>query len=175
MSKKIVIEKANWIDSVFFNFMSSPHNWQRRAESINHIACLTIDEVEKQLKDKKQDILEFKFDLAYVALFLCSISLENLIKGLYILRNENCCSNGELPKILTTHNILSIAEKANIKLKEEERELCDFAGHVILWWGKYPVPKRYDQIFGGLSFEHSIFDTYKSLYKKCQNDLKRKR
>lgn len=80
---------------------------------------------------------------------LCGMSLELAYKAIIVAKGE---------KIPTTHNLITLAEKADIDPTKEEVALLAILTECIVWEGRYPTPKAKDhelmEYFAWLSYEN---------------------
>ena len=81
-------------------------------------------------------------------MLIIGISLENMIKGLLISEESNYLKDGRLdPAISSGHNLYDLSNKVKIfKFTETEQNLLKILSGALPNWGKYPVPKKFDQI-----------------------------
>lgn len=75
-------------------------------------------------------------------LLLMGMSLEALIKGYLICKEEIQITNGQLPKELKTHSLLDLFKKAKVSVNKEyeEKIFLQRLSEQVEWMGRYPVP-----------------------------------
>jgi len=64
---------------------------------------------------------------------LCGMSLELLIKAVLIMQKED---------VKPVHDLSALARHAEIPLDQAERGLLDLLTHYVVWYARYPVPRR---------------------------------
>lgn len=80
---------------------------------------------------------------ARVPAFLRALAAENFLKGLAIFRDETWFTEPEKWERLTHgHSLLQIADWARVSLNPQTTRGCEVATQLILWSGRYPVPKK---------------------------------
>lgn len=75
-------------------------------------------------------------------LLLMGMSLEVLIKGYLISKEENLITNGQLPNDMKTHSLLELFNKAEVSVNREyeEKIFLQRLSEQVEWMGRYPVP-----------------------------------
>jgi hypothetical protein len=95
---------------------------------------------------------------------LSSFALENLFKGLVIYKEPNLISGGKTKGILRSHDLLSLAARADVPLNEEERRFCILASSAAVYWGRYPVSNSADTHISSLALGELAIPTYEQLF-----------
>jgi hypothetical protein len=93
--------------------------------------------------DNEKSILELGFSSGFSMPVACSsvyemlfgMSLELILKSIFVV------SQLDVP---FTHNLVSLAEKLDIKLSQNEIQIFQLLTDSIVWDGRYPVPKKQD-------------------------------
>ncbi len=90
-----------------------------------------------------------------IGLFLVSLAIENLLKGLWVGRNYKRIKKinnmrKDLPE-LTTHKLGDVAKAAAMKLSSQEESLLSDLSKIIVWYGRYPAPLKVDEY--GVQFQ----------------------
>jgi len=81
--------------------------------------------------------------LAPQASLLAALAVENLLKGLWILRHQDELNDTDkLPKPLCTHNVLKMAEDLGLELDDQEQNCLKHLSQMSEWQGKYRIPLR---------------------------------
>jgi hypothetical protein len=95
------------------------------------------------------DELEGHWDMMLISVyfFLMGCSMENLLKGILMLRHpEYLKASGELTGI-KSHDLVKLCGKCNIDLSRKEKELFAKLTTYITWAGRYPVPLTAHDMF----------------------------
>jgi len=81
----------------------------------------------------------FRMDAALPSVYvmLCGMSLELLYKSVAVAKDL---------APLHTHDLVTLAEHVGIQVDPTERGPLDLLSAAIIWSGRYPVPKTYDQM-----------------------------
>ena len=81
------------------------------------------------------------------ALFLLATALECLLKALIIKSGEELVSEkGRLHERYKTHLLVSLADLAGINLSNDDNRLLDRLTSVLIWSGRYPIPKKWEHL-----------------------------
>ncbi len=83
---------------------------------------------------------------------LCGMALELAYKAIAVSKGK---------KVITTHNLVELAEEANVPLYDpKSRDVLELLTGCIVWDGKYPVPKKHE------TMEEFAYLSYDTLYRK---------
>lgn len=106
-------------------------------------------------------------------MFLIGVCLENLFKGMLIVENPDLIKDGKIDDSISSgHNLYELSTKVKIvKFLDDERILLKVLSDAIPYWGKYPIPKRFDQIKKQTVVTASIRDTFLNLYSKLERAI----
>lgn len=81
--------------------------------------------------------------LAPQASLLAALAVENMLKGLWILRHQTeLIGADKLPKPLHTHNVSRLAEDLGLQLDDREHIFLKHLFQMAEWQGKYRIPLR---------------------------------
>lgn len=84
--------------------------------------------------------MDMDLDLMKTAYFLYGLTLENFLKGILVARDP---LRFEDRKALTlTHKLPGYFDEVGIELNVNQRFLVEQIQILIVWRGRYPVPKR---------------------------------
>ncbi|QQM28268.1 hypothetical protein [Elizabethkingia sp. M8] len=157
-----------------FVYYSSPENWFQTALELNE----TINEL-FIIKEKSHYIdtyhlhtKRFKRSFCSKSIYLLmSFSIENLIKGLLILRNPEYVNTGTLKKEIKTHDLINLVDQANLKLLVRETILLKKLTQISVSTARYPVGlNEHLQIFPVEIIEKDEI-IYKKFFIKLRNKL----
>ena len=139
-----------WLDYGEELMAASESLWQQKDSGIS------LQETFFSHGESKVSLLTPKFSRTYI--LLCAFALENLLKGLLISQDPSHISTGVLSKELTKHNLLDLASLAKLTLSDGERKVCEIAQEALPYWGRYPIPLRYQ----GLKPEQAATEQYRN-------------
>lgn len=142
------MEDGDPIEQMFAERVCNPLAWFHHSRSLIAAARATIE--------RANVLIDFheKSDLENVAAMLYGFSLENLFKALWILNKygaphaQEWVPEAKFPKELKTHDLVSLAHLAGIKLTEEYKDSLSILSDVTTWSGRYPCSLKGDE--GGI-------------------------
>lgn len=142
------LEKKN------FNF-SRFYRWELQ-EGINSIL------------EKNEDIFLPDFDSYYL---LMHLSLENVLKGVWLDKFPEQIGFDKLPNILRTHDLPRLASDISLSLSAQQNRLLSKLVDIFLGYGRYPIKDRvrkpaspHDWDFGERSFDAVCIDCITNPY-----------
>lgn len=150
--------RKRWADG-FDMFAHEPWSWRLKAETLKESATIIRSEwvkvMEKPTQGPSCKAPDFRLvDLGSVWMMLAGLSLENLLKGLYISKKQTIAKNGRLigPKKWKRHELLDLIDLVNskrmptekIEITKEESNLLERATLFVQHFGKYPIATNYD-------------------------------
>ena len=98
-------------------------------------------------------------------ILLSGFAIENLLKGLLVAQEPTLLANGTISGKLKSHKLLDIAASiTDLKLSEEEIMLCKTAQDAIPYWGRYPVPLRFEDVHREVAASKEYRNTFLSLH-----------
>jgi hypothetical protein len=111
-------------------------------------------------------------DLRSVYLYLATLSIENLLKGLWVQANEHEYKHGRHPKAIWGHDLRALAGLVNVTFVPPEEAFLDLARQVESL-GRYPGPLDDNQDFvlpDDVDIDR-LAATYTGLYDRLALDL----
>jgi hypothetical protein len=149
------LEKAN------FNF-SRFYRWQLQ-DGINEILSNNQD---RYLPD---------FDTYYL---LMHLSLENVLKGIWLDKFSEKIGFDKLPKALNTHDLVRLADDVELELSEQQKALLSKLKELFLGYSRYPIKNRVKQAagsqdldFGERSYDAVCIECLENPYAKDRQSL----
>ena len=105
--------------------------------------------------------------------FLAALSVENLLKGLFVVTHPDSVSGSRFRKnsALGGHRLLDLASEAGVPLSPDEEEFCRLGTEAILTFGRYHVGKSASQSPTQVSIKVSAFEVYCGLYKRLRAEI----
>ncbi len=104
------------------------------------------DEIDVLL-EKRKSLEGFPWEVIQhqsVYMMLCAFSIENLLKGQIVEQDrksvyDSVLQSGKLPKRLTTHNLLQLADDCHVTLTDLGKKMLHFLTRHSTWIGRYPL------------------------------------
>ena len=131
---------------------ASPIFWRQKAEELKYASDILFPYALKRNRKLSQDAAKKDFDLGKLppnvfsqAFALLGFSLECLFKAALIRDNPNFTSGGKLSKIITNHNLNSLAALAKINLNSDEIYACKRLTEIMLKDFRYPINKEVEK------------------------------
>jgi hypothetical protein len=130
----------------------SPWYWEIKAEEFDRLVRLAL----KAYEDDWQLTLASLRNPDYYSkssgqrhgiqlesiLFLAAVAIENLLKGILVIKNPATVSKGRLQgPVICTHDLLKIAHEAGVALERSETDFCKLGTGAILQYGRYSLGK----------------------------------
>lgn len=76
---------------------------------------------------------------------LAGLALENVLKGMLVARDPTLINQGHLHGSIRSHKLLELAgAMPDLSLSETEQRVLSICQDAIPYWGRYPVPLRYN-------------------------------
>jgi len=149
------LEKAN------FNF-SRFYRWQLQ-DGINEILS------------KNQDCYLPDFDTYYL---LMHLSLENVLKGIWLDKFSEKIGFDKLPRALNTHDLVRLADDVELALSEQPKALLSKLKEFFLGYSRYPIKNRVKQVadsqdldFGERNYDAVCIECLENPYAKDRQFL----
>lgn len=157
----------------------SPFFWRQKAEELKFAAEILWPTTQHRLQKINSDIKKGEVDFSSLAPDIFSIvmslfghSIEALFKGLIISKNSGFLSNGTLPRKLRTHDLILLANFAEIKLTENEIIFCNQALKAIAYEGRCPIAKNIlEEKETSIEIGGNCRDVFMTLYNKIYPQL----
>ena len=102
---------------------------------------------------------------------LMTYSLENLLKGIRILRDPYLVNTGKLSKELKTHELNRLTESTQIKLDEKEKTFQNYLSKLCVANARYAIGLHENQQLKHPSIKEDDFKIYFVLFEKYRQIL----
>ncbi len=103
---------------------------------------------------------------------LAGYCLENIIKSLLIVENPELIDNGKLNKKLLNHDLKDLfAMSKKIRANKYEIELLKILSEATPYWGRYPIPRRFDQLLPEIYLDDNIHRCFVKLFSRSRKKL----
>lgn len=157
-----------------FIYYSSPEHWFQTALELDQ----TILEL-LSIKDKSYYLESYHLHSKNVQRSFCSKSIyllmtfaiENLIKGILVLRNPDFVNSGTLKKEIKTHDLTALSIEANLNLLVREKKLLTKLTHIGLSTARYPIGLNEHFEIIPVEFIKNDENTYNKLFIKLRDKL----
>lgn len=106
-------------------------------------------------------------------MFIIGVCLENLFKGILIAETPGFVKDGKIDNSISSgHNVYELSTKVKtLKFTKAEKTLLKILSDAIPYWGKYPIPKKFEQIKQQTVVTPDIRATFLSLYQKLERAI----
>lgn len=123
----------------------------RRYEAAWREASKKID-----LSDKKTVPIKCREPEVLPIFLLYGFALENALKALIVSRDATLIDPNRISKKLLKHDLVELAQLAEIKLSTHEKSTLEWCSHVTVWGGRYQVPREVSQLGTFLVLDHAV-------------------
>lgn len=176
VGKMIKSSGPDWL----FELSGHPIHWKKKSEELKFSAEILFREVQVDQKKFYEEVEKTRNDPNYVPvleenkssfwvyIFLCGLSIENLIKGIILFDNPELIMNGKIQGIITKHELLKLIKYADIELNQDEILFCEIATEAITSFGRYPVPKNSSHLTRQMTIKFSTKEIFEVLFEKLQ-------
>jgi hypothetical protein len=122
---------------------------------------------------KTEDSEYLKPNYSRTFFFLNGVSIENLLKGILISENPDFLRNGKISnEISTGHKLKDLALKVKtVDFDDNELKILDLLSEVVPYWGKYPIPKKFQDLKKEIHIDDTWHDQLNMLNKKLELKL----
>jgi hypothetical protein len=157
----------------FQTLLDSPGGWLMNAIWLKRAAD-GIDHFEHPYADINTPEGDFPFMFPVFNL-LMGLSFENLLKGIIAAQRGSAGASGVPDKDVTTHEtkkLIGLIDQAIIRISPEDEALLVNLEKYVVWAGRYPFPKRQDELFAKMqsSGEHaSMLALWNRLYQHLKS------
>jgi hypothetical protein len=154
-------EQIDWDQVHLSNFESKAFwhiHWLYKADDLIATARLLEPEIENTWTNFKAHSKDQEIPLKanhYISTYfmLMAFAAENIFKaGIVFQRNHELKSefgrSKRFPSTLQSHDLVKLAELANMKFGDDEEELLRRLSRSAIWHGRYPIPLEYKKLSG---------------------------
>lgn len=147
----------NWFDYAFELKNAAENLWKGHSHSVTFYD--THDEGTYHRKT---------FSRTYF--LLMGLAIENLCKGILISENPEYLRDGQISKEISSgHNLSILSSKIKtLNFEEKEKEILRVLSEVIPYWGKYPIPKNFNDLKSEIFISDQWFNDLCELYNKLE-------
>lgn len=152
-----------------FTENASPDNWLHYADELKQTALLLWKDRGNLRIDFNSETNERKERPAISRSFMlvAGLSIENELKAYLVAINPVLINAGVLDKKLQEHNLIKLCDLCyELSFDEKEIELMTILSEAIPYWGRYPIPRHFNNVKVEKIVDDEVYDVYKKLYKK---------
>lgn len=154
-----------------FNVAVSAGAWRSRAYQLRIAAEVLFKPYSRQLDGNGRVLPDEQLRnpkylvVGPVILMLAGLALENLAKGLWVRKNKPL-PPGRLPTELTkSHRVtIDLLKAVGVQLTPEESTLVKMLQTSVTWAGRYPVPRRPEEMELPRHFGQTEFRQFRQLF-----------
>ncbi|MBK8563548.1 MAG: hypothetical protein IPN76_09425 [Saprospiraceae bacterium] len=119
-----------------------------------------------QKRDKDGNVEISKYGISRTYLLLIGFAIENVIKAKLISENPEYVKEGKIDSNISKgHDLLKLFDKIRtFTIDDKEVELLKMLSEAIPYWGRYPIPKRWEMINKEQIATEDIRNTFIELY-----------
>jgi hypothetical protein len=146
---------------------AAPEEWWDYARELKEaVGFLSKNKSKEKIFYQTPNNAYSKLNFSRTFLFMFGVSIENLTKGILISEKPSFLENGKLSnEISSGHNLLDLSKKIKtLKFNELENNLFDLLGEVVPYWGKYPIPKKFNQLKTEKYITENLYENLNNLY-----------
>jgi hypothetical protein len=168
------------INASTFDALGFSMFWLYSAEELDRMVSLGLEAVRSDMIQLEQycktDLSgphpQIKPSVHFVSLYLAALSIENLLKGALVIEHPDLIKNGKLHgDTISSHDLIKIAQNANIPLNSEEIEFCQLGTTSIESFGRYRLAKNAAKTPSEVSVGPPTFDVYRAFYNRLHTQI----
>ncbi len=148
-------------EALFDPWSKDPNAWVTRAEMLRIAAAglTTLWQRDSERITAGEKLADCPYVLASTsALMLAGMALETLTKGVIVRQR------GMLPDAMRSHALARLLETTGTALNWEEAELVERLEILIRWFGRYPVPKKPEEMRFGAPARQEDLEVFSRIY-----------
>jgi len=129
-----------FLEWAFDNSGQNPLAWRSSADDLLAAAAAVTEKV--------GNFGEMMHSLAAVQAMLLGMAIECMLKGIYIEAGNRLTANGRFLEVpgVGAHQLAQIADAGAYPINDEERRILEKLSGFILFAGRYPIPRRWQQM-----------------------------
>ena len=157
-----------------FILAASPVEWRDYADELKHAADVLYEKYDAGLvvSSLPDGSTRSRSHIARSYILLAGFAIENLFKALLVAQDSRHVNTGVLSKTLITHKLTGLASRiGGFLLTEDERLLCEMAEEAIPYWGRYPVPRKAEDVRQERLLNASFHRSFEALYSRARSYL----
>lgn len=105
-------------------------------------------------------------------ILLAGLALENVLKAMLVARDPSLINSGTLAKSLKSHCLIDLADRIPVfDLDENEMRVLQISQDAIPYWGRYPVPLKFDGLKAKEAASVEFRDIFRRLHFRLCKDV----
>ncbi|OWY13513.1 hypothetical protein B6V73_17140 [Thioclava sp. JM3] len=159
---------------------AAPEYWYSYAQELAETANAIYEQSKRQwiaYIDRRGDSTTSTTSRPLVSrpvLLLYGLSFENLIKGILISEHPELLEGGKLHKKLLGHDLVALARRMEtIPVNGEDETLLALLSDVVPYHGRYPVPRRADDLKPERYITEEVYTSCTLLFQRLEMHLYR--
>jgi hypothetical protein len=158
-----------------FLIYASPVHWFQISEELFQCTETLYKDSDKTIlciRNEKGEI-KYKPTISRGFILLAGYTIENLLKALLIIEKPELIETGKIDNEITSgHNLYLLIEKIDsISFDSNEIKLIKTFSEAIPYWGRYPVPKKWQDLSLEKFVDKKMYDSFKELYHKLRENI----
>lgn len=184
MAKKLLDEQFELVGNNAVFWLITAKRLRRSADIVFDAYAADLEKLHLGVSAEGLQNLH-NLELAGCAMMLYGLGIENLAKGLIVVRSGSAAvNNGKLRKWPDpSHSLKTLLNHAGVQLSEQEEDLVERLTAFVLWAGRYPIPKIAKHMFIAqrnidspdgwppLPFSNTERETYGGLFGRLEKQL----
>ncbi len=152
--QKGLAENRQFVEGLYENLKKNLDIWRSAALKFKRVADLVFIEVESD-ENARPSSKAPRIDDTYV--FLMSVAIENILKGLLIAKGES------YKKVTANHDIVALyvdyCKRFELTITEDEHRLLSVLAHAAVWAGRFNLPRSSEQLADAFK-RHGLYIGY---------------
>ncbi len=100
---------------------------------------------------------------------LHGLALENVFKAVIVNRSPELILSKTMHRdLLGNHDLVRFADRAKVSVSRSERQLLEWTSEVVVWKGRYEVPREAKKLGTFWAMDHSIGENVRSCTKTLE-------
>jgi hypothetical protein len=151
-----------------FTENASPDNWLKYADELRQTALtLWENKGNRWLEISSGNIESERPAVSRSFMLVAGLAIENTLKANLVAVDPSLINTGILDKKLQEHNLTKLAALTkDIEFSEKEMELMEIFSEAIPYWGRYPIPRHFNNIKTEKILSEEVYSTFTTLFRK---------
>lgn len=151
-----------------FTENASPDNWLKYADELRQTAfTLWANKENRWLEINSGEIESDRPAVSRSFMLVAELAIENTLKANLVAVDPSLINKGILDKKLQEHNLTNLAALTkDIDFTEKENELMKIFSEAIPYWGRYPIPRHFNNLKTEKILSEEVYSTFTTLFRK---------
>lgn len=102
---------------------------------------------------------------------LVCFAIENLLKGVLVLRDSDLVADGKLKAEVKSHDLSDLAIRTGLPFDAEELRLIELADQAVVYWSRYPIPLKAHQIADEVASDERLKKAFDRIFVRVDNEI----